>query len=643
MRRCAMNDAERAAAFGWLRRMPRLCWTAVQLVWVAARREFLACLVLRVFSGSLLGVILLLAKGALTGLVSAGRSGGDVSHALPQLVMLMSVAAGAAFIGALARELHVVLTGLVERYAQEQVIEVASAVELEYYETPTFHDLLMRAASGGQQRPMQVVDGLLGLVSSTLGIAAISIALLTVQPWLIPVVVVAALPLLAAAAKGGDLLFNFTWSMTPADRERLYLYQLLTTKEPAKEVRAFALAAFLGSRHRQLYDRYLAELRRTARRRLRLSLQGILMTSLMLAGAAVALLWMSAHDRLDLATAGVAIAATLLLTERLVSGAAGAGRLYEGARFIDDFASFLRLRVAMEAKRPRGVAPRGFSRLAVEHVTFTYPSGHHPALCDVSLEVRQGQVVALVGGNGSGKTTLAKLLCRLYLPQAGRICWDGVDVAGFDPDQLRGSIAVIFQDFARYALPAHANIGLGRVDHVGDRDGIVAAAEHAGAHSFLAELPKGYETVLSPEYDGGKDLSIGQWQRVALARAFFRDAPFLILDEPTAALDARAEYELFEAIRTLCRGRTVLLISHRFSSVRSADLIYVLDGGRIIEQGTHEQLMSRADHYADLFTLQASAYLSEDGEKGVGQRHAGCASRMPDERRRRAASTIPGQ
>jgi ATP-binding cassette subfamily B protein len=606
------------AGLGSVRRLPRLWWAAIQLVWAAGRRELLVSLALRFVGGVTLGVVLLLGRRVLDQVLAAGQSSADFAHALPLVLVMTGVTASGAFIGAFSREMLTVLSGLVTRHAQEQIVEVASAVELEAYENPAFHDRLMRAAAGGQQQPMQIVEGLLGLVGSTVGIAGISMALLTVQPWLVPVVVVAALPLLASAARAGELLFGFYWHMTPTDRARNYIYGLLTGKEAANEVRAFGLAGFLGSRYRELYQLHLAELRRTARQRLWVSLQGALIMSVVLACTAMGLLWLSAHNRLELAEAGVAIAATLLLTERLMNGVASTGSLYEAARFIEDFTSFVGLKPVIEARRQRDTAPTTFSRIVVEDVSFTYPSGHDLALCSVSMAIRRGEIVALVGENGSGKSTLAKLLCRLYRPQQGRILWDGVDIGGVDADQLRGSIAVIFQDFLRYALPARANIGLGRHAQMEDHDRVVAAARQAGADSFLAELPDGYDTILSPEYEGGEDLSIGQWQRVALARAFFRDAPFIILDEPTAALDARAEHELFEAIRTLCHGRSVLLISHRFSSVRSADHIYVLDAGRIIEHGTHDQLMRSTGRYAELFTLQASAYLlNGDGHAPV--------------------------
>jgi ATP-binding cassette subfamily B protein len=249
--------------------------------------------------------------------------------------------------------------------------------------------------------------------------------------------------------------------------------------------------------------------------------------------------------------------------------------------------------------------------LEARGLTFSYPSSDRPAIVDVSIELRAGEVVALVGENGSGKTTLAKLLAGLYRPQRGVIRWDGHDVAESDPDALRRSVAVIFQDFQHYHLSAADNIGLGRVEARDHRDGVIGAARRVDADSFIAALPDGYETRLGPEFEAGVDLSVGQWQRLALARAFFRDAPFVILDEPTAALDPRAEHDLFERIRELLEGKTVLLISHRFSSVRSADRIYVLEAGRIAAHGTHRELMDEGGLYAELFTLQAEAYQLE--------------------------------
>ena len=253
------------------------------------------------------------------------------------------------------------------------------------------------------------------------------------------------------------------------------------------------------------------------------------------------------------------------------------------------------------------IAP--FQRLAAEAVTFAYPGAARPSLLDVDVEIRAGEIIALVGENGSGKTTLAKVLCGLYEPSGGAVTWDGADLATLDPAAVRQQLTVIFQDFVRYSLTLRENITLGRPEAAEDEERMLRAAGLADVSRIAARLDDGFDTRLGREFGRSLDLSGGQWQRVALARAFFRDAPFLVLDEPTAALDARAEHDLFQRIRALAAGRSVLLITHRFGNVRSADRIYVLHRGKVVEQGSHDDLMSQHGRYADLFTLQASAYL----------------------------------
>jgi ATP-binding cassette subfamily B protein len=298
----------------------------------------------------------------------------------------------------------------------------------------------------------------------------------------------------------------------------------------------------------------------------------------------------------------------MVLGGRLAFAGQSAGMLQESAMFINDFLAFSRLAPAEPELAAGRHEPGSFGPITADEVTFSYPGSDRVALHDVSLRIEPGEVVALVGANGSGKTTLAKLLAGLYVPTSGRVCWDGRDTRDMDRRALLGGTAVVFQDFVRYALSARDNIALGRHERASDTAGIVRAARQAGADEDISGLPSGYETLLGPAFIDGTDLSTGQWQRLALARTFFRDAPLVILDEPTAALDARAEHDLFESIRTLFAGRTVLLISHRFSSVLSADRILVLADGKLVEEGTHAELMASPGLYAELFTLQAKAY-----------------------------------
>ena len=392
----------------------------------------------------------------------------------------------------------------------------------------------------------------------------------------------------------------------------------MTGKDPAKELRAFDLGPYLLGEHRELYDERLGELRTLVRKRTRISLLANLASPAFLGGAMIYLLL---SGRLTLAQVAIAAWGVYQFGQRLEGIALGAGSLYESALFIEDFASFAAMKPEVVATRPTGAAPSRFDRIDVQGVSFAYPGSERLALKDVSLSIEAGQVVALVGENGSGKTTLAKLLSRLYRPTNGRILWDGEDIAGMDPTSLRDAIAVIFQDFLHYEFPARSNVAMGRVSREDDLDAIVEAARRAGAHDFIEDLPQGYDTLLSRQFhDEGKELSVGQWQLIALARAFFRDAQLLVLDEPTAALDARAEHALFERIRELAAGRSVLLISHRFSSVRDADRIFVLRHGELIEQGDHAELMQLGGLYAELFELQASAYVDAAPALGVEPR-----------------------
>jgi ATP-binding cassette subfamily B protein len=600
------------------RELVRLVRDALALVWRAAPREFALAGSLQVLAGLGAAAQLLLAKAVLDSLLAAETGDGDFSDALvPGLLflgLLLFLTAAQVF----QREYQRLLAELTRREAQEQILAVATEVELEAFETPEFLDRFQRAQMQGQFRPLQIANGLLTMISGVVGLIAVSGVLLALEPVLMLVLLLAFIPLWLASTRNSRAFYRFFWKRTQLERRLSYLWHLMTGKDPAKELRAFDLGPYLLGEHRELYDERLGELRTLVRKRTRISLLANLASPAFLGGAMIYLLL---SGRLSLAQVAIAAWGVYQFGQRLEGIALGAGSLYESALFIEDFASFAAMKPEVVATRPTGAAPSRFERIDVQGVSFAYPGSERLALKDVSLSIEAGQVVALVGENGSGKTTLAKLLSRLYRPSTGRILWDGEDIAGMDPTSLRDAIAVIFQDFLHYEFPARSNVAMGRVSRENDLDAIVDAARRAGAHDFIEDLPQGYDTLLSRQFhDEGKELSVGQWQLIALARAFFRDAQLLVLDEPTAALDARAEHALFERIRELAAGRSVLLISHRFSSVRDADRIFVLRHGELVEQGDHAELMQLGGLYAELFELQASAYVDAAPAPGVEPR-----------------------
>ena len=592
-----------------VRALPGLTLRGLRIAWAASRREFIVTTLLQIIGGVGIALLLLLGQEGVQTLLDALQGGRSLASVAPWAIAIACIAGVRSFVNAVQRERQAILGELMQRHVDDHVLEVATAVDLLGLETPAFHNRVQRMRLSGPQA-LNLVFGVSGLIGAAIGVVAVLASLLTIEPLLVVMVSIVFFPAWIWASRRGESLWHFAWRMTPRDRERQYLAGLLSERDAAKEIRAFDLAQYLRSRHRSLYDERISEFRRVAAKQLWQALFANLGIAAVLAATLLLVGWLTLNGAVMLSAAGIAVAGVTIVGQRLTMAGYSAGTLAETARYVDDYLAFAELQAQVSESKPHDPAPSSFAEMSANGVSFTYPTATEPALRDVSLGIRSGEIVALVGENGSGKTTLAKLLAGLYRPATGTITWDGIDINSVDAAQLRSGIAVIFQDFVRFHLRARDNIGLGRVDAINDLDNIREAARHANTDEFLSSLPNGYETILGPEFEGGSDLSIGQWQRVALARAFFRQAPFVILDEPTAALDPRAEHDLFERIRGLLAGRTVLLISHRFSSVRNADRIYVLQSGRVTEAGTHDELMGVEGHYAELFRLQAAAYLA---------------------------------
>ncbi|QBX57426.1 ABC transporter ATP-binding protein [Nocardioides seonyuensis] len=582
------------------------------MVWSSGRRPFVILVVLQALSAVALGLQVLAVQWVLSAVLAADERA-DFEGAVAPVLLLAGLTAFTAVAGALQGQLQRFLGELVARRMWTRVLRVATGVDLAHFESPEFYDHLNRVQTNAVTRPYQVTQGLLSMAGAAVASVGLGLALASVSPVLLALVVVGGIPLLVTSRRESRLEFDFSVGQTPVLRQRSYLALLQTGREEAKEVRAFGLGEWLRSRFDAIYDSYLHALRRHAVRRTILSVLGQLGSALVLGGTLLFLVWLISRGAIGVAGAGAAIIAIRMLASQVQGLFRGVQQIFESGLFLDDLDAFLDLGVPALEQTRGSEAPTSFDTIRVEDVRFAYPGSTAEALCGVDLELRAGEIVALVGENGSGKTTLAKLLAGLYQPAAGRITWDGADISGFRPASLRDQVSVTFQDFVRYAFTGTENIAVGRVELPASPERVRASARAAGAESVLDALPEGFETLLSRLFVGGIDLSGGQWQRVALARSFFRDAPLVILDEPSSALDPRAEHALFSTLREVLDGRTALFISHRFSTVRGADRIIVLDSGTVAEQGTHAELVAADGLYADLYKLQSHTDIAGAG------------------------------
>lgn len=528
---------------------------------------------------------------------------------MPFLLLEFGLIMLSAALGQIRILLEHVLNARLSHYINNAIIRKSLTLDLRFFEDAQFYDKLQNARREADSRALAIINGGFLLVQNLITLASFAIALLTFN-WVIGVILFGAtIPAFIAQTRYSGLNFRLLTWRAPEFRRMQYLEQLLTVDNSAKEVKLFGLGEPLLKRYNDLFWKFYREDEALARRRSFISLLWGMVSTGSYYGAYAWIVIQAIGGVITLGGMTFYLAVFRQSQGTFQALFDGIGRLYESGLFMDNLFGFLNLTPQMTRPANPAPLPAHISHgIEFRNVSFRYPDRADWALRDVNMHIHPGEKIALVGANGAGKTTLIKLLTRLYDPTEGQILLDGVDLRDFDPDELRDRIGVIFQDFVRFQVSAGENIGFGQIKALDDKERILTASERGGADDVIAELPDGYDTMLGRWFEKGHELSGGQWQKIALGRAFMRDSEVLVLDEPTSALDAAREYEIFQRFRELTEGKIAVLISHRFSTVRMADRIAVIEDGTISELGTHQQLLDKNGTYARLFMLQAEGY-----------------------------------
>jgi ABC-type multidrug transport system fused ATPase/permease subunit len=595
---------------GYLKTAPRV----FALIRDSSRAFALGVVLVLVGQAALPGSMAWVGKLIVDAVVQSARTGSEADRA--RVLELVALEFGLMVVSTLLSRAQSLLRELLRaslgNHVNTLILEKATRLELRHFEDADVYDKMQNARREASTRPLTLVLELASLAQHALMLVSYAVLLARLSWWSVLVIALASLPAFVAEARLSGEAFRLTSWRAPEGRRHNYLEWILTRDSHVKEVKLFGLAGLILARYRKLYDKFYAEDRALAVRR---AVTGLALGALSLAafyGSYAAMASRAARATISLGDLTLYLSLFRLGQESFQSLLSSVASLYENGLFVSNLFTYLDIPTEGEASRARPplTVPRGRSQLIeFREVGFRYPGAERWALHGLSLRIEPGEKLALVGDNGAGKSTLIKLLLRLYQPTEGSIAYGGVDLRDFDPADLRARVGILFQDFVRYQFTAAENVGLGEVAALADRPRIEGAVERGGARAVIDDLPQKLDTMLGGWFEEGKELSGGQWQKIALARAFMRDAEVLVLDEPTASLDAEAEHDLFVRLQKLAGDRSALLISHRFSTVRLADRIAVLRDGRIEELGSHEELLARDGRYAHLFKLQAAGYL----------------------------------
>jgi len=583
---------------------------ALGLVWTTSRTLTVVLAVLTLVAGLLPAAIAYLGKLIVDSVVFASGSGVE-AHRWRALGFVGLEAIAVMLLAGSQRGLTVcqsLLRVLLGQRVNVLILEKALTLDLVHFEDSEFYDKMNQARQEASLRPLSLVTRTFGLIQSALSLMTYGGLLLNFSLWAVVVLLVAALPPFIAETRfAGEAFRLFKWR-SPETRQQHYLETLIAREDYAKEVQLYQLGDTMLRRYRDIFNRLYGEDRNlTIRRGFWGYLLGLLSTGVFY----VAYAWIvleTIFGRISLGDMTMYLIIFRQGQSTFTAALTSIGGMYEDNLYLSNLYEFLE----QDVPKPRGKVTRGVlpgDGIRFENVSFTYPGSLKPALKGISLHLKPGEKLAIVGENGSGKTTLIKLLTRLYTPESGRILLDGLDLQEWDVEMLRRRIGVIFQNFVRYQFTVGENVGVGDVDHMEDEARWEVAAEKGTARPFIEAMPEGFNTQLGRWFKGGQELSGGQWQKIALSRAFMRTgADILVLDEPTAAMDAEAEVQIFDHFRKITQNQMVVLISHRFSTVRMADQIVVMAGGELSEQGTHEELLKLGGRYARLFSIQAAGY-----------------------------------